>query len=306
MPPDPSVGNGADLYNEFDGPEDSATGWRRPAGAVRRHAWYGPRQPGSGMAELAAAILVSKEINGSELVARVTVKNVGCGHAIPTGEPLRSLILLVEASCNGSALRATGGDVVPDFGGYLAKKNQGEIWTEWPGARVGELVRVVRRTGALRDYRGWGPFGDGRFDASQKGMPVEELVGEARISSVTGPTVTFDGVLPAGDVAYRVESGGVPKNGDPALGRAGTAGFAFARVMVGSDGRRMVHHALAVDVASDNRILPQQAVTTEHRFTATCAEPEVHAVLVHRAYPLELARERRWTLVERVIAEGRR
>jgi hypothetical protein len=306
MPPDPTVGNGADLYNVFEGPEGPATGWRRPPGSVRRHAWYGPRQPESRMAELAAAVLVEKTVSGGELVAKVTVKNVGCGHAIPTGEPLRSLVLLVEASCNGAALSPTGGDVVPDFAGFLARKLAGENFNEWPGARAGEIVRVVRRTGGYRDYEGFGPFGPGGFAAARKGMPIEELAGEARITAVAGSSVSFDRVLPAGDVAYRVESGGVAKDGENAIGRAGAAGFGFARVMVGADGRRMVHHALAVDVASDNRILPQKSFTTEHRFAASCAEPEVHAVLIHRAYPIELARERRWTLVERVIAEGRR
>lgn len=292
MPPDPTVGNGADLGNAFGVSPGVAGGWYRPPGAVRLHAWYGPRQPESGMHEVAAALFVEASVAEGELVARVTAKNVGCGHALPTGEPLRSMVLTVEASCGGEALVAVGGDAVPDFGGWLDRKEGGD-WTTWPGAEPGDVVRVVRRTGAFHDYVGHGPFGDGTFDAAAKGLPIEEVVGEAVVVSVDGDVPTFDRALPDGDVAYR-------GRGDHL---AGAPGFAFARVLVGADGRRMVPHFAAVDVASDNRLLPQQSYTTTHRFAATCEDPVVHAVLVHRAYPPGLVDERGWTATSSVMVE---
>lgn len=304
MPPDPGVGNGADLYNEFEGPEGVAAGWKRPPGSVRRHSFLGPRTPESGFSRLAAAVFIEKSVSAGELSAKVTVKNVGCGHALPTGEPLRSLVLLVSARCGDKPLDATGGDAVPDFGGYRERKEAGQDWTLWSAPKVGERVRVIRRTGAFRDYQGFGPFGDGRFTKAQKGLAEEVVAGSRTIEAVQGGKVSFDGPLPSGDVAYRVDAPASVVDGGPALTWAGAAGFAFARVLVGADGRRMVPHFLAVDVASDNRILPQHEVTTTHRFANSCPDPEVTAVLVHRAYPFDLARARGFSLVDGVIAEA--
>ncbi|MFZ5475289.1 MAG: hypothetical protein ACOZNI_00825 [Myxococcota bacterium] len=305
MPPKPDVGNSADLYNEFENVLIGVSaGWERAPGEVRAHAWWGPRQRESGMLEAAASVHVEKTVADGVLAARVTVRNVGPGHAIPTGEPMRSLVLRVEATCDGTPLAATGGDAIPDFGGWLDRKDGGEDWSTWPGAEVGDVVRVVRRTGAFHDYAGFGPFGDGTFPAAEKGMPIEEVVGEATVVAVEGDVVTLDRALPEGDVAYRGEAASLPIDGDEALAVAGAPGFAFARVLVGADGARMVPHFVAVDVASDNRLLPQESWTSTHTFAATCADPEVHAVLVHRAYPLDLARERGWALTESVMTEA--
>ena len=164
---------------------------------------------------------------------------------------------------------------------------------------------MVRRTGAWLDYDGFGPFGDGTFDAEGKGMPEEQVVGEAVVVSVDGGVVTFDRALPAGDLAYLGEPAGLPGDGEDAAARAGAPGFGFARVMVGPDGERMAPHFLAVDVASDNRLLPQTEWTSEHRFDGDCEAPEVRAILLHRAYPLALARERGWALEESVMVDVR-
>jgi len=303
MPPDPNVTNAADQQIFDAGTVGFVSGWLRAPGAVRKHAWYGPRQPESGMLQLAASLFIDKEVANGELTARVTTKNVGPGHAIPTGEPMRSLLLLVEARCDGDLLAPSGGDVVPDYGGALATQEASEDWSLWPGAEPGQIVRVVERTGAWRDYTGYGPFGDGTFDAVAKGVEVEQYVGESVIESVDGDLVTFDVPLPEGDIAYLVEPAGHPSDGDDALARAGAPGFGFARVLGGVGGARMVPHFAAVDVLSDNRLLPQQEWTSVHRFAATCAEPTVQATLVHRAYPLPLARERGWDLIESVMVE---
>ena len=84
--------------------------------------------------------------------------------------------------------------------------------------------------------------------------------------------------LPSGDLAIL---------GD-AEAMAGAPGFGFARVTVDSDGNRMVPHHQAVDIASDNRLLPAQEWTSTHVFdVSSCStDPVVSAVLTHRAYPL--------------------
>jgi hypothetical protein len=294
MPPMPDVGNAADLHNEFeDVMIGISAGWERPPGAVRAHTWYGPRQPESGMLGLAAGVGVVTTLTEGTLTAAVTVTNVGPGHAIPTGEPLRALLLLVTATCDGAPLPATGGDVVPDFGGALDTRAAGEDWDLWPGAAVGEVLRVLRRTGAWHDYTGYGPFGDGRFSPEAKGLPVETYVGEATVVAVDGDRVTLDAPLPAGDLAVRTAG----------QAYAGAPGFGFARVLVGAGGERMVPHFLAVDVASDNRLLPGEAWTSTHSFAASCADPSVRATLLHRDYPLALATARGWDVTDQVMAD---
>jgi len=305
MPPDPEAGNAADLGNVTAIDEGIAGGWYREPGSVRRHAWFGPRSAEQRMLDLAAELFVETTVSEGVAEVALTTRNVGPGHAIPTGEPMRHMVALVEARCGSDRLTAIGGDAVPDFGGALATQDSTGDWSVWPGAEVGQQVRVIQRTGDWHDPPGTGPFGDGTFAAQDKGMPVEELVGMATITAVdSGGGITTDAPLPAGDVAYRVlASAGLPDEGDPGGTWAGAPGFAFARVMADQHGNRNVPHFLAVDVVSDNRLPPQQAWTSHHRFATTCETPEVTAKLVYRAYPVELATERGWTLVEQVMAE---
>ena len=294
MPPDPAPASSSDLYNGHEDTGDTtrvglATGWERPPGSVRQHAWFGPRQPESRMLELAASVDVVPRVEGGTLIADVTVKNVGPGHALPTGEPLRALLLGVQATCGTAPLVPTGGAVLPEWAGWLDRRTD---LTQWPGAAVGDVIRVVRTPGTWVDYVGFGPFGDGTFSAAQKGLPEEEFVGEATVVAVDGDTVRLSSPLSAGDVGYRVSGSA----------RAGEPGFAFARVMADAAGHAMVPHFAAVDVVSDNRLLPQASWTSSHRFAATCTNPAVTATLVHRNYPWALATERGWTLADQVMA----
>ncbi len=303
MPPETRYGNAADL-TESAPLIDLATGWFRAPGTVRRHLWDGPRGDGPLLA-LAAAVDVQTEVVGTQLTATVVTSNVGAGHAIPTGEPMRSLVMVVEARCGAEVLQATGGDVVPTFGGALDTKTATEDWTLWPGAVAGERIRVVSRTG-FREYDGPGPFGDGTFATPEKGLPTEAFLGERTITGVVGDVVTLDAPLPVGDVAYRVDGAGLPTDGEPSRAWAGAPGFAFARVLADSTGALQVPHHRAVDVVSDNRLLPQDSFTTVHTFDAPCADPEVTARLMHRPYPLGETRLRRWDGRDQLMAEGQR
>ena len=292
MPPAPEeVLNGADLQ-AFSGDNTGITGgWPRPYGSVRLHSWPGPRSGVDSKLPTPLSLQVAASVSGESVVASVTVTNSGAGHAVPSGEPLRSIILLVSAECDGEGLKASGGDAVWDVGGAYALKTQGEDWSTWPGAKVGQMVRVTSRSGAYHDYTGFGPFGDGTFSAEQKGLRVEHVVGEALIEAVDGESVTFEGTLPEGDVAYLVDG----------QAYAGAAGFAFARVAVGPEGRRHVHHHEALDIASDNRLLAGASWTSEHHFVKGCDAPVVTATLIHRALPLHLVRARGWGLRDQVM-----
>ena len=302
---DKSVTNGADLQLLPEPQTGISGGWIRPHGSVREHRWLGPRTPmtpgGPTMLDGAVKLDLEAEVAGGELVATVTLTNVVGAHAVPTGEALRSMVLRVDATCEGAAIPPTGGDAIPDFGGYLARKEKGEDWTTWPGAEIGQILRVVTRPGGWHDYSGFGSFGDGTFSAAQKGMAVEHVAGTATIIGVADGVVTLDAALPNGDVAYLVAPDAWPEEGAPAAAAAGAPGFGFARVLTGPDGDRMVPHFRAVDVASDNRLGPGAPWTSTHRFADTCQKPLVRAALTYRAYPQDLARARGWTVVEQLV-----
>jgi hypothetical protein len=82
---------------------------------------------------------------------------------------------------------------------------------------------------------------------------------------------------------------------------AGRPGFAFAKVLADADGNLMVPHHRAVDVVSDNRLLPSSSWTSTHTFAATCDSPSLHATLLYRSAPLAIADERGWTRTDRVM-----
>ena len=64
-------------------------------------------------------------MDNTGLTASVTVKNEAV-KGIPTGEPMRSMVLAVDARC-GEQPPATGGDVIPDFG-FLEMRTAEESW----------------------------------------------------------------------------------------------------------------------------------------------------------------------------------
>lgn len=306
MPPVNEIANGAGLSWDPAAAVGPAEGWPRNPGSVRNHEFIGPVSEGASWVARSLHVDARGAIEAgesNELVVTVTTTNVGAGHAVPTGEPLRRLVLVVEALCGGDALVPTGGHVVPDFGGAAARREASESWTTWPGAQIGDRIRVIERTGEFHDYDGPAPFGTGGWAASDKGMPVERYVGEVVVDSVDeAGTVTTSAPIPAGDVAYRIRSSLSLEDGE----WAGHPGFAFAKVLVGPEGGRDVPHFMAVDIASDNRLMPQRPWVSTHRFSATCETPEIRARLYYRTAPLALARERGWDASDWLVGESTR
>ena len=301
MPPEPADLNAANLEDFQPLTEIGVQGgWIRAPGQVRHHSWVGPRTEESGMLQLAAAVFIESEVSEGVLTAHIRTKNVGPAHAIPTGEPLRSLLLQVSATCGEEALRALGGDIVPDYGGYAALRASEDGLDVWPDAEPGDRIIGIERTDEWIDYVGFGPFGDGRFTPSEKGIPRDRQAWMRVVSSVDADgTVELEPALSEeererADFAYRLSA-------ESEL--AGTAGFGFARVLTGPDGERMAPHFMAVDVVSDNRLLPQTDYTSEHLFETSCDEPVVRARLIHRPYPLATARERGWSVNDQVMTE---
>lgn len=308
MPPAPGELNSANLQDLLDILDPGvAGGWPRPAGAVRHHSWVGPRTQSSRMLELAGAVDVERTRAEDVLTVRVRTTNVGAGHRLPTGEPGRQVVLHVVARCGDQVLDVVGGDAIPEWVGTRARKTSDQDWGRWPGAVVGDTVRVVRRTG-WRDDPGFGPFGDGTFTGEAAGNARTEVLAVRTVTAVEGESVTLD--VPADPADFPDDA--VALLGPPlgpaarAAPAAGAPGHAFARVLVDPEGRAGVPHHRATDVRLDNRLGPHQAVTTTHRFRATCEEPEVTASLTWRAHPSWLADEKRWDNAEKLMTEVRR
>ena len=76
--------------------------------------------------------------------------------------------------------------------------------------------------------------------------------------------------------------------------------------MVGADGERMVPHFAAVDVASDNRLLPFDQWTSTHLFVAPCPDPVVETKLMYRSIPRPLAVSKGQAWTESKMQEVRR
>ncbi|MEZ4433724.1 MAG: hypothetical protein R3F65_15055 [bacterium] len=291
MPPEPMAANAADIQMFPLAEIGLQGGWLRPPGSVRRHAWTGPRTADT-LPKLAATLTVRHATADGLTTAEITVQNLGAGHALPTGEPMRQLYVEVDATCEDTPLEAIGGDAIPAWGGAVATRAADDA-TRWPEARPGDVIRVVRRPGGWHDYDGFGNFARDGFPPEDKGMPIEEVAGSATVIEVIDGLVTLDRPLPEGDLAHLTRDDGL----------AGRPGFGFARVLVDATGRAMVPHFVAVDTVSDNRLLPGARWTSRHHFAATCATPTVRATLRYRSYPWWLRRERGWTPREIVMAE---
>ncbi len=296
MPPDAEAGNAADIDLLATLP-GRAGGWLRPPGANRRHAWIGPRSDEADMLGMALTLDLQTEVVEGEVVATTTVRHTGPGHAVPTGEPMRMVLVQVQATCDGQPLIATAGPAVPDFGGALAWQDASGDWDVWPDAQPGDVIRVVADLGWL-DYDGFGPFGDGTFSPEDKGLADLRHVGEATVLSVTDGIVSLSEPLPEGDMAFLGRD-----RGPEASPLAGAPGFAFARVLTDGSGALMVPSHKATDIRTDNRLLPQQSWSGTHSFESACEAPEVTARLLYRAYPWDLAAERGWHNPDRVMAE---
>jgi len=238
---------------------------------------------------------VELSADGDEVVAAVKVANSAAGHAVPTGEPLRQLILHVEAEFGGVPVAASGGRAVPDVGGWLAQGTVGEdlqvtgdvvAFSAPVPVRDDLVVRFVRPTGQWDDYDGPGTAWFSDLSAEDKGLPTTEVLGEVAVAGIDGAVATLTGPPPAlqdGDIAWLGTSDLL----------AGAPGWLFAKVLVDQDGNRGVAHYRATDIASDNRIAQGGSAAIEVRFPATQGL-EVTTTLLYREYGAPVALTYGW------------
>ncbi len=295
-------------------------GFVRPPEDIRQHIFRGPLHGEPRLIDTALYVSVKVETKSDRIDATISVNNGGCGHAVPTGEPMRSLVLVVEADSQScGVLTPSGGMTINDIGGALAIGTEGSgVSTQgtavtWPAgalvAKAGQRLRVVRPTGQFDDYAGIGFFADAKLLPSEKGMPIQTPVADAAVLDVSNDVLTIDQTLSlqAGDILYLGDPAPSPHtDGDNSSHLAGSAGYTFARVLVDQQGRRQAPHYRAVDIASDNRIAPGTASHTTHSFArpANCTPGLVRAYVLYRPLPLALANERGWSAKDYVIAQG--
>lgn len=323
MPPDDTgLASTLDVTNASNA--SLAFGFVRPPEQIRKHIFRGPLHGAPRMIDLALNLALSTAVStnaggDAEVTASVTLQNVGAGHAIPTGEPMRSLVLVVRAAGCAADWPAVGGMTVHDGGGALARgiagvdvQANGATLT-WPGgaaaATPGMAVRVVRPTGTFDDYPGVGFFADGALTPAEKGLEIFAPVGESVVTAASAGSLTLAAAIPLlpGDVVYLGQPlPAPPVDGEGALPLAGAAGYTFAKTLVDPAGERSVHHYRAVDIASDNRIPPLAMAKTKHTFRlpAGCSTGKVTAVVLYRPVPVDMARLRGWDARDWVVAQA--
>jgi hypothetical protein len=315
------AGNGADL-DLLEGLEPGlSTGFPRAPGTVRSHAFIGPEgmtPSGDRLVDTAAIVTVETIVDQGAVTVTATITNGGAGHAFPTGEPMRSAVLVLDATCGGESLPPTSGDVVSAVGGALAVGVVGTDvtasaarieWTEGAAAAAsgGDLeVRAARPTGAWDDYDGVPPFDAAGLPPEARGRPILEPVGRTSVTSVDATGMDLDGALDlqSGDLLFLAHAVRRPEEGGPVLGLAGLAGRDFARVLVDAAGAIQAPHHRAMDVLRDDRIRPGTSREVSATFTQPdgCTDLNIAAVLVYRKFPVALARERGWDALEIVAA----
>jgi len=311
MPANTELHNAVDLST----PDNASItfGFTRDTEDIRQHVFRGPLQGSPRLIDTAVYVSLALATEGDELVVDTSLTNLGCGHAVPTGEPMRALVLVVEADGACGPLTPSAGMTVPDIGGAHATGIVDEDLTvagtlvQWPGhdASEGDVLRAVRPSGVYDDYAAIGPW----FSKTpeEKGMEIFDPVGETSILSIAGDTLTTDTPLDvqAEDTVFvGAPWTSAPPDGDPSAPLAGHPGYAFAKVLTDDAGNRHVPHYRAIDIASDNRIGPGDSARTSHRFTLPvgCTDVEVRATLLYRPVPLLLAAERGWDAADYVIA----
>lgn len=323
-----------DVLNAADLDEGTAvglaSGFPRAPGTVRSHHFQGALDevgPGTPLVATAAALDVDQRIEGMELIVDATVRNIGAGHALPTGEPMRSVVLHIDAKgCDGETLKHVGGDVIRAEGFALAEGIFGEglslvdaadgcvgcalVGVGWPEAAANVdpqhlVVRVVRSTGTFLDYDGVPPFAAGGFAVEDRGLPQWLPIDAVPVAAVlpTALQLARPLVVQAGDRLFLGQDALV--HGETYAALAGAPGADFMRVLADAAGQHPVPHHRAVDVVRDTRIPAgsDRRVTARFALPADCTVPSVSAILSYRRHDPALALQRRWPgAVEHQIA----
>lgn len=87
---------------------------RAPA-TLSSHRFHDSRSPG--LLEPSIGLSLAARIEGDAVIAESEVANLGAGHHLPAGSPMRHMLLLVSAETEGTALSMTEGPALPEWSG---------------------------------------------------------------------------------------------------------------------------------------------------------------------------------------------
>jgi hypothetical protein len=126
-------------YDEFivDGQARAALGVRRDPATINPHQFDGttPTQ-----LENSLALEIEGDVQDSSLKIKIHVTNVSAGHRVPTGETMRSVMLVVNGTdSKGIPLALENGETLPDWAG-LGSPEEGN-YGGLPGAMFARVLR---------------------------------------------------------------------------------------------------------------------------------------------------------------------
>ncbi len=153
---------------------------------------FSHRMPGAAdeaLLQETAELKLDAARDGSDLLVTVDVTNTGAGHDLPTDNPLRNLILLVEArDANGESLSLLDGSTIPDWGG-VGDPADG-YYAGLPGVLYAKILADTY-TGETPTYAYW---------------RQTRLVSDNRIAALATDRSSYRFRLPADDGEITVEA----------------------------------------------------------------------------------------------------
>lgn len=291
-------------------------GFPRPVEDVRQHIFRSPFEGEPRLIDTAVHLSIQTERVGDTLQVSTSVANVGCGHAIPTGEPMRAMYVLIDVETDCGAIVLQSGSIVDEIGGSLASGVVGEsvvlsdnvlLWTLPDPLEYNELtLKVLRATGEYQDYTGIGYFAEPERTLEEKGMPNYTLVGQTAVTEVEGGLAMNEAIeLQAGDKLFLVSTTATLEDGMASQGLVGRVGQSFAKVLVDADGNLQVPHYKATDILRDNRIPPGSNLVLPHTYQLGegCTTGTVTATMLYRPHPMNLSQQYGWDAQDFVIAQ---
>ena len=147
--------------------------------------------PGAADEELllgAAELKLQTQREGGKIQVTVDVKNTGAGHHLPTGSPLRHLILVVTARVGGESLTLVDGPTIPAWGG------EGDPARGYFGGQPGTIYAKV-----LQDV--W----IGEAPTAAYWNPTR-IVSDNRIPARESDTTRYEFAAASGEGTVRVEA----------------------------------------------------------------------------------------------------
>ena len=123
-------------------------------------------------------LTLSARIEGDTVVAEIEVANLGTGHHLPAGSPMRHMLVLVSADADGAPLTRIDGPALPEWAGDMHGK-PGRGFAKLLGDKGVVPAPAWQATAVVSDTR----IPAGELDRSQYRFRLDRPV-TARIGAV--------------------------------------------------------------------------------------------------------------------------